>query len=149
MQDDLHSAHSSVRRGNILLSGDMILNGEVNLWIQMRRFASGEFTFTGDEFINHESLGRGRRASGGGESQKPGMSCMPAGISCATHRRHEFELTMWRFDKHEELRAANPPKTSCAYQGIMLLCGKANFCQWMARSKSLQLLKLKSRNQPA
>ena len=50
MQDDLHSAHISVRRGNILLSGDMILNGEVNLWIQMRRFVSGEFTFTDDEW---------------------------------------------------------------------------------------------------
>ena len=134
MQDDLHSAHISVRRGNILRSGDMILNGEVNLWIQMRRFVSGEFTFTDDEW----------EARVTDRGVKPGMSCMPAWISCATHRRHEFELTMWRFDKHEELRAANPLKTSCAYQGIMLLCGKANLCQWMARSKSLQLLILKA-----
>ena len=56
------------------LNGDMILNGEVNLWIQMRRFVSGEFTFTDDEW----------EASVTDRGVKPGMSCMPAWISCET-----------------------------------------------------------------
>ena len=70
----------------------------------MRRFVSGEFTFTGDELINHESLGGGEASlTDRGAKNRGCLACRRGYLA-----RHEFELTMWRFDKHhEELRAAN------------------------------------------